>query len=837
VLHFSQAMDPHFVNENTIQFRTASGALPVGDFLVNGNIVEFVPKVLTIGAQSFFGFAAGETYTMTLPGGLDERNAVRGTSGDPLAATTSCTLRVTRGIIDLNGVPPSARLIRPTVTVGVPRDSVIQLGFNELIDATPFLQATPGNGPVRFEVARSADLGGPTRSCLNEYTALVGQLQLDLLPQLPDGIGALLTFTPAPLLPGSSCVRITVSDQVHDLSGRAANIQIFELQTEVVPTVEESVIETFDDDAKLDPNVSSGDWLGGRGHFATIGGDGRHGSFDFGNAQQLARLLTAGTVTDITPTGASIRTLQLNVDNTFIPPTNTISGTQATVTDGRYFLTEFVVPAATRLVFIGSHAPQFTVRGRIQIDGSIEANGTSLPFPGIQQPPPLGQPEAAYTGQAGGTGGVFGGNGGNGGSRCLGTGPRNVGGVPTGLENGRDGQDCHVDASHAYAAQTVGTGGRGALMFPAHGLSSQISFPTTQTAYAMEAAAGGGGGGFSQPGGVGQCIRNSRAQQQLFMGPPSQGGIQFSVLPLPTNARSSLHFLVGGSGGGGGASHPALVLNTLLAIPTTNASIWGRGLGGGGGGGAIALRSGKSLRISATGRVSATGGAAASTSTGTQILYSQSGPAGGGSGGSVVVQCAEVVQLLGVVTVQGGGRGLLDLSAPAAGENGGVLQTAGGDGSPGFIRLERPGATTADLPNALPPIGAQNIGELTEVDTRVAFQSRFYPVGHPFAPEYVRYEIVAVIDGQPVTFSDDLSIGVPARAGFGPLEAFWQGATVDGNGILTESDLSSRPWRSLVGGPTGLNADGRNAFRFQLIVDRTNGQVVEIDSVKVVFRI
>src|SRR5262245_55046037 len=92
VLRFSQAMDPHFVNENTIQFRTASGALPVGDFLVNGNIVEFVPKVLTIGAQSFFGFAAGETYTMTLPGGLGERNAVRGTSGDPLDVTTTCTL-------------------------------------------------------------------------------------------------------------------------------------------------------------------------------------------------------------------------------------------------------------------------------------------------------------------------------------------------------------------------------------------------------------------------------------------------------------------------------------------------------------------------------------------------------------------------------------------------------------------------------------------------------------------------------------------------------------------------------------------------------------------------
>src|SRR5262249_49785285 len=122
VLRFTQAMDPHSINENTIQFRTASGQLPVGDFLVNGAVVEFVPKVLTIGARGFFGFVAGETYTMTLPGGVNETNVVRSTSGDPLIATTSCTLRVTRGIIDLNGVPPSARLIRPTVTVDVPRD-------------------------------------------------------------------------------------------------------------------------------------------------------------------------------------------------------------------------------------------------------------------------------------------------------------------------------------------------------------------------------------------------------------------------------------------------------------------------------------------------------------------------------------------------------------------------------------------------------------------------------------------------------------------------------------------------------------------------------------------
>ena len=80
VLRFSQPMDPRFVNTSTIQFRSATGDPPVGDFLVNGTIVEFVPRVLSVGGQSFFGFRSGETYTMTLPGGLGENNAVRSTA-------------------------------------------------------------------------------------------------------------------------------------------------------------------------------------------------------------------------------------------------------------------------------------------------------------------------------------------------------------------------------------------------------------------------------------------------------------------------------------------------------------------------------------------------------------------------------------------------------------------------------------------------------------------------------------------------------------------------------------------------------------------------------------
>src|SRR6185436_11017889 len=108
VFNFNTDVDPLTVNPSSIQFRTAAGDAPVGEFLVHGSIVEFVPQVLVVGGQTFFGFRAGETYTLTLPGGAGDPNSVRSTSGTALKAKIACTLNGTRGIVDLNGVPPSA---------------------------------------------------------------------------------------------------------------------------------------------------------------------------------------------------------------------------------------------------------------------------------------------------------------------------------------------------------------------------------------------------------------------------------------------------------------------------------------------------------------------------------------------------------------------------------------------------------------------------------------------------------------------------------------------------------------------------------------------------------
>ena len=108
VLFFSEDIDPSSVNTSSIRFRTPTGDEPVGEFLVNGNRVEFVPTLSISGGQTFFGFTSGETYTMAILGGGEQSNIVRGTSGRPFGQTLTCTLQSTNGIIDLNGVPPSA---------------------------------------------------------------------------------------------------------------------------------------------------------------------------------------------------------------------------------------------------------------------------------------------------------------------------------------------------------------------------------------------------------------------------------------------------------------------------------------------------------------------------------------------------------------------------------------------------------------------------------------------------------------------------------------------------------------------------------------------------------
>jgi hypothetical protein len=806
ILSFSEPIDPNSVNSSSIRFRTPSGDEPVGEFYVRDNRVEFVPTLSISGGQTFFGFTTGETYTMTIVGGADQPAVVRSTSGKPFERTLTCTLQSTRGIVDQNGVPPRATLIVPTPNQAsaAPLDTDIQLEFNELIDFTPFLSGT--QSPVTFAVRRTrASLSGGRECDPNSAPQTLPGTQ-SLTFDAARSV-SVLSFRPSQLLPGNVCIEVGITDGVRDLSGRTAQPQTFTFLTQVVPLTDFTIRERFDDNLQLDPDASAATWGGGFATFARIGGDARHGPFS------TALAFDTNTTID------GRRVFELNCNNTIIPASNTTTGSPIAVTDGRFFFSTMVVPSDVRLRFVGTVPPIVTVSGRCEILGDIEAMGQSLTaLPGF----------GVTTGQPGGAGGIFGGEGGQGGDRAVGT----IAAGPA--SNGRNGQDARLLAGHAYFGAQVGSGGRGSVMFPASGLNSQLQYgsspPPTPIAYAVSACAGGGGGGLVEPGGVGQVVSNNHPNPTQFMGPVAAGGTALQLFPIPAGARSSLHFLVGGSGGGGAAS------NATLFISLSPTSPWAVGGGGGGGGGAVALRAGDVLRVAPTGRLLLAGGRAADNlgiGSGAQIA-----PGGGGSGGSLVLQSGRAAEITGLVDVRGGAGGSFSRSSsPSVPPAGASVQIAGGAGSKGFVRLETPTAPTlTQLASMQPAATADNIGVLTERDDVVGCRSRFYSTGLIFGPEFARYEIVAVVDGVPTIFSDDPTVSTVAAGPGAPVRALFQAASLD---LTTGVALETRPWRTSVRSSpsqTGIASDGLNGFRFMLFVDRAFAQDVTIDEVRVVYR-
>ena len=810
ILTFSENLDPNSVNESSIRFRTASGDEPVGEFFVNDNRVEFVPTLSISGGQTFFGFTGGETYTMTILGGVDEQSVVRGTSGRPFGNTLTCTLQSTLGIVDLNQIPPSATLIVPTANqlTAAPLNTEIQLEFNELIDATPFLTGT--QSPVSFSVrrTRSDGMGGFECDPQSQPQTLGGSQQLTFDPSR--GV-SVLNFVPAQDLPGNVCVEISVTDGVTDLSGRAAQPQVFVFRTVVVPLVDVEIVENFDDDLNLDVDASAGSWAGGVASFATIGGDGRHGDFSLDLAVDKDQIVSGK------------RLFEFNCDSTIIPPENTTTGFATAVTDGRFFFSKMVLPGDVRLRFIGTTPPVFTVAGRLDIQGDLDLLGQSVTTAQLPTSP---------TGQDGALGGVYGGQGGQGGDKCSG-----FNSLPS--YSGRNGSDVRVIAGHGYFSATSGTGGRGSALYPADGLNTSMQFGIpnpTGLAYCLSAAAGGSGGGLRDPGSQGLVEGIFSAgvavpNMSTFMGPSAAPGQRMVLFPFPpaTGSQvSSQHFLVGGSGGGGSASGCALSISL--------ARQWASGAGAGGGGGAIALRSGGSLRIAPTASVLAGGGSAFSAPVGIaggpQVV-----PAGGGSGGSVVIQSGGLTEIIGAINVEGGEGGRFEKRGGSGiFPSSGTVKINGGDGSPGFVRLETP--ITPDL-SALgsmsPAASPDNVGPLLEADNLVSVRSRYYSTNLIFGPVFSHYVIEATVDGQPIVYSDNPAIS-PVEAGQGSaLRTLWQAADLD---VVTGEVLSTRPWRLSVRSSqtqVGIASDGLNGYRFMLLVDQTLATTVTIDRLVVVY--
>ncbi len=812
---FSDAIDPSSVNAATVSIRTVTGVAPDGDLVVGTNELAFIPRVRTINGVSSFGFQRNETYIITMAGGAGTSQGVRSASGDALGQEFSCTVVASRGIIDADQQPPQVEMISPVDRNAAPLDPTVVLRFSELIDTTPLQGTLTNASPIRL-VLRNAN-PGPNGLICDRDAAGVG---LVALPQIATEIYSgtpvtVVTIRPTVQLPGESCIEVVVSADLRDLSGRQAVPATFQFFTEPGVSTPLTFNETFAGAGGLDVLVSGGTWQNGA-RPAQLGFDGRHGTF----------LPSLGT-----QVGSS--TFEWSADNFVIPSSHSRTGLQYTITDGKFYFTDFIVPEGTTIRFTGSVPPQIWVRGQVDVRGTLLLNADPMPFWVPTTGLAAGQRVSDFNargstssttpfivGQDGGAPGPGGGRGGKGGNECQGTGPIIVGGVV--LTNGANGQDLRLPAGHAYAVQAIDTGGRGSVMHPATGIAAPNS-PLLGSVYRAHFAPGGSGGGFSLAGGASSVTPLG----VLSIGGAPAQGLQFSLLPFPPvplpspNYSAIDHFVVGGSGGGGGATH---AFGTIYVV----GDVYTAGTGGSGGGGAMALRAGGDLSVSGAASLEAKGGEGVlitgddrNTPSADQN-WGVSSPGGGGSGGSFLLQAAGNLVMNGLINTSGGaGSRTGSISNPSIN-----VTSQAGAGSPGFYRLEAGGSLSVGSAANVPTYNSSvHSGTLTDSDPYSGQTSVWRSSGRIFPPQWLRYELDVDTDGNgtvDITYTDTGEPGTQkANDPNGPLIIMFQGAALPQSGTEPIPGTIG-PWREGVGtgGGSGINQDSPLGFRFDMTFNR-----------------
>ncbi len=831
---FSDRVETASVNSTSISIRTATGVAPDGEYLVADNEVTFVPRVSTSNGVSTFGFLRNESYIITLLGGDSGSQGVRSIAGDSLTSEFSCTVRASLGIQDDDQQAPAVELLAPVNLTAVSLDPTIVLRFSELIDTTPLLSPLSASSPVRVVLRGTLPSGECDRDA--EGIVLEGLVQLST-ESIAGRDVTVVTYQPPVTLPSKSCLTVYITSDLRDLSGRAAVPRSFEMLTVEGVSVPITVTELFANSSGQETLVSGGVWSDGA-RPGLIGRDGLHGSFK----PQLGNSVNG--------------TFEWNIDNFTIPASNTPSGLAYTVTDGRFFFTDFIVPAGVTVRFLGSVPAQIFVRGKAEIHGTIDVSGADMPHTVPTTGPLAGLRASSFNsrtgttnpafpvgwtlvtnGQAGGAGGCGGGRGGNGGVESTGvTTPANA--VPplfiagVNMNNGQDGGGVRVLASHAYAGNAGGTGGAGSPMHPTAGTAIAAGAPyivgvSAQNFY-DEFSRGGGGGGFMLAGST-AGLPTIALPTQPNPSAAAAAGLPFALLPLPVspplNYQSLDHFLVGGAGGGGGGSHPF-----GIAIILTDDYMAGHG--GSGGGGAVMIRAGGDLNVSSTARFVSRGGRGVvingdgPTPATQDVEWGISSPGGGGSGGSFLLQSGRTLAFNGLVDTTGGeGSRVFNCSTALAPTQINVAGQAGA-GSSGFFRLEAPNVVWNGQPATVPAyVAGTNSATLTDRDPTSGDLSTWRGTGQVFPPVWLRYELDVDLDGNgtvDITYTDSGEPGTQkANDPNGPLTIRFQGATINQSGTAP-IEGTIRAWREGIGsgaGP-GIGLDSVTGFRFAIDYNR-----------------
>ena len=139
VFEFSEDLDPDTVRPDTIQIREGPnyGKQVPGNFRVDGNLVQFYPRIPTLPDLSDSGLQGGKPYRVTLPG-KPKVSTVRSFANDRLPKHTEEVFQTaltgsSNVFVDnfLDPLPPQILFVNPPDGAGeVPADSEITLTFN-----------------------------------------------------------------------------------------------------------------------------------------------------------------------------------------------------------------------------------------------------------------------------------------------------------------------------------------------------------------------------------------------------------------------------------------------------------------------------------------------------------------------------------------------------------------------------------------------------------------------------------------------------------------------------------------------------------------------------------
>ncbi|MBK8979811.1 MAG: hypothetical protein IPM29_28265 [Planctomycetes bacterium] len=574
------------------------------------------------------------------------------------------------------------------------------------------------------------------------------------------------------------------------------------------PAVRFGISELFSNASNRDPVASGGQWASGALTPAVLGGRGLLGSFDHTVGRYAGNL-------------GGLETFVFDTDGQDFPATRTLFGRAVRVTDGVFEFSDLRVPSGVRVVFRGSHPAVLRVAGDVRLDGELTVDGESVAdgYDATAIANPLAGTWSPRVGQPGSRGGAGGGTGGAGATGCDGNGAQPI-------HFGSDGSAILSSLLSGYAGWPgrIATGGRGAPPFPADGRDASVVFGLFAS-ITGNAAGGGSGGAFLSAGGDGMALRGFTGSPG-DLGPPTPGGVEVPLLTAAFGVSSLDHYLVGGAGGGGGGSQP---VNMTVQNITFENRPWHAGGGGAGGGGALALRIGDELAVAAGAALAARGGRGGQ---GLSYNVGPASPGGGGSGGSLLLQVTDPARVsqAGTLDVSGGVGGLLRNIQ----FNGLFVETVGGDGGHGFVRLEAPqGATLRTLGNVVGPatLPADSVGTLADRDDWSSARSIFYPTGSIFAPVWQSYTARVRVAGQTIDYSDDPARYNPANVPGLPIQLFVQGGRSDATGAIHPAG----PWRTFVGGPAGLAQDDCNAVRFLILFDRQAAANVVVERVEIAF--